>query len=119
DGHRTKAGAALIPGTAYLELAAEAWAAQGESGGFELCDLTFFRALDLAGGEQRQLRLRLGRSEEGYSYELQSFLKIGGREGWLTHATARLLPLSDRAPQIDPAAIAARLGPAETGEGLV
>src|SRR5690606_34958574 len=39
DGHRTIDGTALIPGTGYLELAAEAWAAQGEAGGFELRDL--------------------------------------------------------------------------------
>ncbi|MCU0901596.1 MAG: type I polyketide synthase, partial [Cypionkella sp.] len=49
DGHRTKDGTALIPGTGYLELMAEAWRAQGESDAFEIRDLTFFRALDVAG----------------------------------------------------------------------
>ncbi len=42
DGHRTKDGTALVPGTAYLELAAEAWEAQGETGAFEWPTLPSF-----------------------------------------------------------------------------
>ncbi len=118
DGHRTKDGTALIPGTAYLELAAQAWAAQGESGPFELADLTFLRALDVSANETRPLRVRLTRSDEGYGFEVQSEVTAAGRKGWQTHATARLLPLAMPAPKIDPAAIAARLPAPETGEGL-
>ncbi|MFE3838036.1 type I polyketide synthase [Pseudogemmobacter sonorensis] len=118
DGHRTHDGRALIPGTGYLELAAEAWAEQGESGGFELRDLTFLAALEVAEGESRPLRIRLSRSDEGYGFEVQSEVSQGGRPGWLTHATARLLPLAIPAPRIDPAAIAARLPLPQLGEGL-
>jgi acyl transferase domain-containing protein/thioesterase domain-containing protein/acyl carrier protein len=119
DGHRTKDGTALVPGTGYLELAAEAWAAQGETGPFELADLTFFRALDIASGEARPLRVRLTRSDEGYLFDVQTMVTAAGRKGWQTHATARLMPLSAAAPQIDPAGIAARLPVPETGSGLV
>src|SRR5690606_38950591 len=118
DGHRTADGTALIPGTGYLELAAEAWAAQGEAGGFELRDLTFFRALNVAEGDEREIRTRLTRSEEGYGFDIHSAVTVQGRRGWLHHASARLLPLADTAPRIDPAAIAARLPAPETGEGL-
>nr|MBP9181618.1 KR domain-containing protein [Fuscovulum sp.] len=118
DGHRTKDGTALVPGTAYLELAAEAWEAQGETGGFELADLTFLRALDVGAAEARPLRVRLVRSDEGYGFEVQSRVSAAGRTGWQTHATARLLPLAAAAPRIDPAAIAARLPAPETGDGL-
>lgn len=118
DGHRTKDGTALVPGTAYLELAAEAWEAQGETGGFELADLTFLRALDVAPSETRPLRVRLTRSDEGYGFEVQSQVAAAGRKGWQTHATARLLPLAAAAPRLDPAAIAARLPAPETGDGL-
>ncbi|MGA0541412.1 type I polyketide synthase [Neotabrizicola sp. VNH66] len=118
DGHRTADGRALIPGTGYLELAAEAWAAQGETGGFELRDLTFLRAMDVAGGETRPVRVRLTRSDEGYGLDIQSEVTAAGRKGWMTHATARLLPLTGTAPQIDPGAIAARLPVAEVGQGL-
>ncbi|MBE2275282.1 MAG: SDR family NAD(P)-dependent oxidoreductase [Rhodobacteraceae bacterium] len=119
DGHRTAAGQALIPGTGYLELAAEAWAAQGEAGGFDLRDLTFLRALDVADGERRPVRVRLTRSDEGYGFEVQSEVAAQGRRGWQTHATARLLPLASPAPGIDPLAIAARLPAPEAGNGLV
>ncbi|MFN4155683.1 MAG: type I polyketide synthase [Paracoccaceae bacterium] len=117
DQHRTKGGTALIPGTGYLEVMAEAWAAQGEGDGFEIRDLTFFRALDV-GAEPRPIRARLLRSDEGYGFELHSGLTVKGRTGWLLHASARLLPLSLAAPRMDVAAIAARLPVAETGTGL-
>jgi len=118
NGHRTADGTALIPGTGYLEIAAEAWAAQGESGGFELRDLTFFRALNIDDGAQRNIRAKLTRSDEGYSFDLHSEVTARGRQGWLQHASARLLPLTESAPQIDPTAIANRLPTPESGQGL-
>ncbi len=118
DGHRTKDGTALIPGTGYLEVAAEAMAAQGEGTAFEMRDLTFFRALDVGPDEARPVRARLVRSEEGYAFDLQSAVRLRGRQGWLTHAQARLLPLVAPAPRLDLAAIAARLPAPERGEGL-
>ena len=45
DEHRTRAGDALLPGTGYLELAAEALRAQGETAAFEIRDLYFLRPL--------------------------------------------------------------------------
>ena len=118
DGHRTKDGTALIPGTGYLEIMAEAMQAQGEGLGFEIRDLTFFRALDVAEGEARAIRARLTRSDEGYVFDLHSALTIKGRRGWVQHATARLLPMQGQAAQVDLAAIAARLPTPETGVGL-
>lgn len=118
DGHRTRDGRALLPGTAYLELAAEAWQAQGESGPFELADLTFLRPLDVGSREDRPLRVRLTRSDEGYGFEVQSKASALGRAGWQTHATARMMPLSEPAPRIDLPAIAARVPQPETGDGL-
>ena len=119
DGHRTLAGQALLPGTAYLELAAEAWRAQGETGDFEIADMTVLRALEMADDVQRQIRLRLMRSDEGYGLEVQSEAGAGGIHGWMTHATARLLPLdASQPPAVSPDSIAARLPVPQTGEGL-
>ncbi|NEY90541.1 type I polyketide synthase [Tabrizicola oligotrophica] len=118
DGHRIKAGQALIPGTAYLEIAAEAMRAQGEVGGFELRDLYFFRPLAVAGDEVRGVRAKLIRSDEGYGFELRSEASGRGRTGWQLHAQARVLPVAAAARRIDVAAIAARLPAPETGEGL-
>ncbi len=119
DGHRTKSGQALIPGTGIIEIAAEAMHAHGEPGAFELRDLYFFRPLAVADGESRQIRARLSRTDEGYAFDLTSAVGSKGRTGWQTHAQARIIPLADVSPvRIDVAAIAARLPAPETGDGL-
>ena len=118
DGHRTKAGQALIPGTGILEIAAQAMRAQGEAGGFEVHDLYFFRPLDVADAASLDIRARLMRSDEGYMFELRSAVPHKGRTGWQLHAQGRVLPLAGSAPRIDVGAIAARLPLAEAGDGL-
>jgi acyl transferase domain-containing protein/thioesterase domain-containing protein/acyl carrier protein len=118
DGHRTKAGQALIPGTGYLEIAAEAMRAQGEVGAFELRDLYFFRPLAVAEGEARRVRAKLIRSDEGYGFELRSEVGAKGRKGWQLHTQARVVPIAAAARRLDVAAIAARLPAPEVGEGL-
>ncbi|TXH93885.1 MAG: SDR family NAD(P)-dependent oxidoreductase [Pseudorhodobacter sp.] len=119
DGHRTRDGQALIPGTGYLEIAAEAMRAQGEVGAFELRDLYFFRPLAVDAGEVRAVRAKLVRSDEGYAFELRSEAVLRGRKGWQLHAQARVLPIPAGARRCDVAAIAARLPAPEVGEGLV
>jgi acyl transferase domain-containing protein/thioesterase domain-containing protein/acyl carrier protein len=112
DGHRTKAGHALIPGTGYLEIAAEAMAEEGLAA-FEIRDLYFFRPLDVP-----DIRATLTPTDEGFGFELRSGIQSKGRTGWQLNAQAQLLPLAGTAPQMD-TAVASRCGPAETGEGLV
>ncbi|MFA9231062.1 MAG: SDR family NAD(P)-dependent oxidoreductase, partial [Microgenomates group bacterium] len=118
DGHRTKAGQALIPGTGYIEIAAEAMRAQGEQGAFELRDLYFFRPLDVASDETRPVRAILQRSDEGYEFELRSGIKAKGRLGWQLHAQARAIPVNAAPARIDLLAIATRLPKPEQGDGL-
>lgn len=90
DGHRTKAGQALLPGTGYIELAAEALAAQGEAGPFEIRDLYFFRPLEVADGAPRSVRVRLKRSDEGYGFEVRAEAVSGARTGYSLHAQGAL-----------------------------
>ena len=118
DGHRTKSAQALIPGTGYLEIIAEAMRAQGEAGPFEISDLTFFRALDVANGEARPIRATLARSDQGYGFELRSGIPQQGRTGWVLNTQAAITPLAESPRRIDPGAIAARLPAPELGEGL-
>ncbi len=114
DGHRTAAGQALLPGTGYLELAAEAYAAQGETGPFAIGDLTFFRPLAIGDTETRAVRVRLARSAAGYAFAVQSEAIADGRRGWQTHATAELAPLAGPPPAaMDLAVLAARMAPGE------
>lgn len=112
--HRTKAGDAVMPGTGYLQLAAQALNAQGELGGFEIRDLYFLSPLQVADGTPVEMRVRLPRADAGYSFEVQS-AQAGGI---VTHAEAELslLPLSP--PEaLDLSAIAARCGaPQEAGD---
>ena len=72
DEHRTRSGDALLPGTGYLELAAEALQAHGEAGAFEVRDLHFLRPLTVEDGRRRDVRVRLARSDEGYRFEVLS-----------------------------------------------
>jgi acyl transferase domain-containing protein/thioesterase domain-containing protein/NADP-dependent 3-hydroxy acid dehydrogenase YdfG/acyl carrier protein len=109
DEHRTADGHALVPGTGFVEMAAQALAAIGETGPFELRDLWFFRPLHVPDGEVRELRVRLRTSIEGYEFHVQSevVLDDGGR-GWQTHGQARLLLRAMATPTpVDLAATAA------------
>ena len=109
DGHRTKSGRSLLPGTAHLELAAEALRGNGEAGGFTIEDLYFFRPLEVNDDQTRQLRVRLTRSEEGYRYEARSDCVVDGRKGFQLNAQATLLPGSPQAaPALDLPALMAR-----------
>ena len=123
DGHRTASGDALIPGTGYLELAAEALRAHGETGAFEVRDLFFLRPLQVADGQPRAARIRLSRAEEGYGFEVRSACEVDGRPAFELNAQASLAlaPMPPPAP-VDLAAILDRCPDqriAEPGETLV
>ncbi|MEX0303439.1 MAG: acyltransferase domain-containing protein, partial [Leisingera sp.] len=66
DEHRTKDGTALVPGTGYIEMAAEALAAIGITGPFEIRDLYFLRPLVVEEGGPQDVLVRLEASENGY-----------------------------------------------------
>jgi hypothetical protein len=118
DEHRTKAGDALVPGTGYLELAAEALRANGETGPFEIRNLFFLRPFQVADGRERVLRLRLARSDEGYGLQVQGACTVDGRPAFETNAQGAiaLLPLPAPAP-VDLAALKARCAKKRLGDG--
>ncbi|MCP4821059.1 MAG: KR domain-containing protein, partial [Shimia sp.] len=117
DEHRAKDGAAILPGTGYIELAAEAMQAHGETGEFTLRDLLFLRPLQMAEAEQKTIRMRMERSDEGYRFEVQSPCMFEGREGWQTHAEARLIPTKTAGKTIDIMKVSARLGDVKSSDG--
>jgi acyl transferase domain-containing protein/thioesterase domain-containing protein len=88
--HRLADGSALLPGTGYLELAAEALRAQGETGGFEIRDLYFLRPLAVPEDGVRDMRVRLARSDEGYMLDIRGDTVFDGRPGHVLNAQARL-----------------------------
>ncbi|HEB89883.1 MAG TPA: KR domain-containing protein [Deltaproteobacteria bacterium] len=90
DEHRTRAGQALLPGTAYPELARAALAEYGEAEAFEIRDLFFIRPLYLPDGENRDVRVQLRPSDQGYRFEVRTACQLDGRAGWELNAQASL-----------------------------
>ncbi|MBY6218110.1 SDR family NAD(P)-dependent oxidoreductase [Qipengyuania aquimaris] len=122
DEHRTIDGTALLPGTGYIELIAEALRGNGETGPFEIKDLYFFSPLQVDDGASREVRVTLIRREEGYRVEIGSEVTADGRSGYLLNAQASLALGHVPAPaRIEIDAIERRIGPAEraaSGETL-
>lgn len=86
DQHRTAAGAAILPGTGYLQLISEAMQALDENRAYEVRDLMFLRAFEVADGETRTLRLALRETALGYDMEI-----LGShQDGFVLHAEARI-----------------------------
>ncbi|WP_339636430.1 beta-ketoacyl synthase N-terminal-like domain-containing protein [uncultured Sulfitobacter sp.] len=107
DQHRTLDGRAIMPGTGYIELLAEAAQAQGLQG-FTLQDLYFLRPLPLADGARRKIKITLTPEGAGFAAELRSACVVNGRPAWQLHVQARLTPTGRTAARLDLAALAAR-----------
>ena len=101
NDHRTRAGDALMPGTGYLELVAEALAAQQETGPFEIRDLTFLRPLRVD-DSPTVMTVKLPRSDTGYGFGVETQGEVNAE------AEVSLLPLPTPKP-LNLAAIIARL----------
>ncbi len=114
DEHRTKAGDALVPGTGYLEMAAQALHEMGENAAFEIRDLYFLRPFAVGDDSSVDLRLSLPRSDAGYDFLVESGVDGGFSEN--AQASLQILPMGAPAP-LDVSAIAARCAaPIEAGD---
>lgn len=92
DEHRTRSGHAIFPGTGFIELARAALDECGETGPVEISDLYFFRPLVVGDEESKEVRVRLRRTDAGYTLDVQSRCALdAGRYGWETHAQCKLL----------------------------
>ena len=107
DQHRTKDGQALMPGTGYIELIAEAAAAQGLRR-FDISDLYFLRAMPVVEGSNKDLRLTLNRDGDGFTAEIRSDAVLNGKQGWQLHAQATLTRQSHAPDPLNLSAIAKR-----------
>jgi len=91
DEHRTKSGQALLPGTAYPELARTALREYGETAAFEIRDLYFIRPVFVPDGERREVRVRLHSSDRGYRFEVRTACRVEGRAGFELNVQANLV----------------------------
>lgn len=116
DEHRTRAGQAVLPGTAYLELARAALAEAGENPTFEIRDLLLLRPLHVSDDESRDVQVELQPDVEGYVFAVRSRAADAHvsepsrtNEAWETHAQAHLVMRTPRAaPALPLAEIEAR-----------
>jgi phthiocerol/phenolphthiocerol synthesis type-I polyketide synthase E len=114
DEHRIQ-GHAILPGTAYLELARAAFseAVGGES--VELRDVVFLAPLWVGDGEQREVRTQLKRDAEGSEFSVVS--RSGAFDRWQTHAVGNLRSVSQTSlPTHDLRAIKRRCNLREVAE---
>ncbi|MGH1465062.1 MAG: type I polyketide synthase [Cognatishimia sp.] len=86
DQHRTLKDEAILPGTGYLELIAEAIHALDEDRAYEVRDLMFLRPFHVPEGETRALRVRLRPTDAGYNLEILGNYK----DGFIVHAEGRV-----------------------------
>ncbi|MEO6711554.1 MAG: KR domain-containing protein, partial [Planctomycetota bacterium] len=98
DEHRTREGRAIVPGSAYVELARAAVLEAGESGSFEIRDLLLLRPLHVRDGESREIEVELRPEESGFEFCVRSRgvasdqqIARASIEGWETHAQARVI----------------------------
>ncbi|GAA6207062.1 type I polyketide synthase [Cognatishimia sp. WU-CL00825] len=109
DQHRTIHNDAVLPGTGYLELIAEAIRALDEDRAYEVRDLMFLRPFQVADGETRRLRLRLRPTDAGYNVEI-----LGDyQDGFIVHAEGRVSFVALPKPKLfDMQLVAKRCAPA-------
>jgi thioesterase domain-containing protein/NAD(P)-dependent dehydrogenase (short-subunit alcohol dehydrogenase family) len=106
--HRGADGRAVLPGTAYLELARAALRDATGSPVAAIRDVTFVAPLVIADDEARPVSVSLARRGDGFAFEVRS-----GADD-VVHATGTIAPLDAPAPPaLDLAAIAARCPRAE------
>ncbi|MBY6069268.1 acyltransferase domain-containing protein [Leisingera aquaemixtae] len=97
DEHRTKDGTALVPGTGYIEMAAEALAATGADGPFEIRGLYFLRPLIADENSPRDALIKLEANENGYELFVYSKFTNGYRlncQAMLAFAAAAERPVA-------------------------
>ena len=98
DEHRTREGRAIVPGSAYVELARAAVLEAGESGSFEIRDLLLLRPLHVRDEESREIEVELRPEESGFEFCVKSRgiasdkqVARASIDAWDTHAQARVI----------------------------
>lgn len=105
DDHRLKDGTAILPGSAWPEIVAEALSALGAPPAFTLTGLTVLRPIRLESDSPRDLRVTLSREKDG-SHRIEG--RTRETAGWALAVEAEITPLSDSPGTLDLAPIAAR-----------
>ena len=89
DEHRTMAGRAVVPGTAYLEIARGALEGVCTVENCEIRDLTFLAPLDVDDGRDCDIRVALIPEGDGYLFEVKSDTGASP-DDWQLHAQGKV-----------------------------
>lgn len=93
DEHRMLSGQAVLPGTGYVEIIAQAVREYGIERAVAIQDLVFLRPLTVPDGERFSLRVRLAPEVEGYRLEVKAGRAGEDETGFATYAEADLRAL--------------------------
>jgi len=93
DEHRIKTGEALIPGTAYLEMARAVFEQVAGEGPLVISDMTFLSPMTVADGQQKELRVIL--RKRGDDFEFAASGRYSGETRWREHSIARIAIADD------------------------
>ncbi|HEY6559241.1 MAG TPA: SDR family NAD(P)-dependent oxidoreductase [Polyangiaceae bacterium] len=109
DEHRVRAGSALLPGTAFVELIRAAGArvlGSTANDALELRDLTLLTALEVADDAEREVLIRASRDEDGEAgvFEIVVATRGAGDPNYVEHAQANVA----RSPRPAPAPLPAQ-----------
>ena len=98
--HRTKAGRAVVPGTAYIEIARGAWEGIRDATNCEIRDLSFVAPLSVDDDEELDIRVSLTPDRDGYQFEVQSCSATGtaADDQWQLHAQGRVASADATSP---------------------
>jgi len=91
--HRFKNGAALVPGTGYLQLAAAALVNDRFGPGIEFGDVFFLAPLTVAPDETREVRVRLHRQRSGFRFSI-----LAKNKEWTEYASGQIARNQKRIP---------------------
>jgi acyl transferase domain-containing protein len=91
--HRFKNGAALIPGTGYLQLAAAALAQDKFEPGVDFEDVFFLAPLTVAPDETKEVRVRLHRQRSGFRFSI-----LAKDKEWTEYASGQIARNQKRIP---------------------
>ena len=83
--HQLKNGAALVPGTAYLQLATSALTSDRFELGVQFDDVFFMAPLSVARDETKEIRVRLRRDDGSFRFSI-----LTKHKEWIEHASGQI-----------------------------
>ncbi|MCH8293320.1 SDR family NAD(P)-dependent oxidoreductase, partial [Candidatus Poribacteria bacterium] len=92
------AGDAVLPGTAYLEMARATFESHAKAGAIEIRDVYFLRPLTVREGEEKEVRTILKKQEDHFEFSIIS--QSDARENqWQEHAKGRIASIEAESPE--------------------